>query len=108
MNPVPITFDERVMQTDGAGKMVADGKPISEVLAPGAAWWSHKADGTPQVLHFVCPCGCGTEGGCPVYAGSGGWTYIGLKEMPTLQPSVRMISKCGWHGFLTNGIWTPC
>lgn len=33
------------------------------------------------------------------------WKWDGNYEKPTLTPSINCISGCGWHGFLTKGVF---
>lgn len=59
---------------------------------------------------FTCP-GCGAESWLPVAPEIGGWVItegtfaIGVDV--TLSPSI-MNRCCGWHGYLTHGVFTPC
>jgi hypothetical protein len=69
-------------------------------------------EATDKGLFYTCPCGCGAEG----YLGFRGqtqperpsWEWNGNREHPTLQPSIRKLSGCKWHGFLEGGVWKPC
>ena len=65
-----------------------------------------------RLLHFVCPCGCGEVSAIHVSLADEGtpsnihvWSLDGNMEAPTLTPSIFRSRACGWHGFLTAGIW---
>lgn len=66
-------------------------------------------------LGFCCP-GCGKWGavrvGSPKPVASPSWNIVsGTLEEPeslTLTPSIHCIGCCGWHGYLTSGIFVPC
>lgn len=63
---------------------------------------------------YCCPCGCGQQIGLPVYLDGEpkpertAWQWNGQMASPTLQPSIRRLDGCLWHGFLTAGEWQPC
>lgn len=83
-------------------------------LEPGLAWWTKEAgapEGTMR-LTFVCPGGCGDLGGCRAAKKKPGmnpsWEWNGDTIKPTLRPSIlspRDHGGCGWHGYLTNGVF---
>lgn len=77
--------------------------PTRPDLAPGA--WCFKKDMNDNLaaIDFVCPCGCGQLSTIPI---KDDWN--GDLERPTLIPSILRKSGCGWHGFLTNGIFMEC
>lgn len=77
-------------------------------LAPGSAGWGDcQIEGHQCVLHFVCPSGCGKL--CHVNVKhEGSWTWDDNKTEPTLTPSIRMLTGCQWHGYLTKGVFTSC
>lgn len=66
---------------------------------------------------FACP-GCGQHSGLylhPPDPGTPRWRVIGgaaeRAEGLTLAPSIHHTAErggCGWHGFLTNGVFVPC
>jgi hypothetical protein len=56
-------------------------------------------------LNFHCP-GCNKLGYLP-FDGSFRWNFDGNVTSPTLTPSVWNQYCCGWHGYLTAGVWTP-
>jgi len=56
-------------------------------------------------LNFRCPCGC-EDGFAVWFTGSKAkWKWNGNRDKPTLIPSIFLKKFCGWHGFLTNGVW---
>lgn len=113
MKQVPITFDPRVNEfegtrTDEQGFLYKDG------LTPGAAHFASGRSGDELipnvVLRFSCPCGCGAVGALPINKqfNPQAWTWNGSTEKPTCTPSIQMLTKCRWHGYLTNGVFAPC
>ena len=76
---------------------------FEEMLAPGDFKWHYEND-IPTHLTFLCPCGCGAFGGVRV-SGEHAWGWNGDLENPTTTPSIRFLSGCEWHGYLTNGIF---
>lgn len=59
-------------------------------------------------LHFICPCGCGEFINIPVATGEkqvGSWKWNGSTTKPTIEPSILRKAGCGFHGFLTDGVW---
>jgi hypothetical protein len=73
-------------------------------------WADHLSQGSfvfaDGHLHYVCPCGCGFARAVPVN-GERGWKWDGNEDKPTLDPSIRHVGMCRWHGFLRNGMWEP-
>jgi len=66
-----------------------------------------KADGT--YILCICPCGCGSTMNLPLCQGEKvdrAWLWDGNREKPTLEPSIRDLSGCRFHGFLRAGVWT--
>lgn len=66
-------------------------------------------------LLFVCP-GCRAIGSLPT-KGPRAWTVVegdvSRPESLTLSPSILHDSptvggRCGWHGYLTKGVFVPC
>lgn len=55
---------------------------------------------------YRCP-GCGQEDWLNVDDGTHGWTQTGHTDAPTLWPSI-LHRPCGWHGYLTAGVFAPC
>jgi hypothetical protein len=57
-------------------------------------------------LHIICP-KCGHLAG--IHFSELGWKWDGNIEKPTCTPSILHDSpKCGWHVYLTNGVFTGC
>lgn len=119
MHPVPIKFVADAL-IGGAVKTEYErgekpGKPglhYRRDLPPGAAYWDMRRETVP-FLHYTCPCGCGVIGDVPAIAKGvitsiNGWEWNGDFEKPTLAPSIKRMFGCGWHGFLTDGVWLTC
>jgi hypothetical protein len=91
------------------GLSVSDRADLFEMSRPGA--FSIKEGG--RQIWCECPCGCGgfmnlsihQEGQTPV-EGRPSWVWNGDYEHPTLQPSIRDMAGCYFHGHLTQGVWT--
>lgn len=91
---------------------------ITQSAEPGdcETFNASKADGGGVAgLHFVCP-GCRAIGSLPI-KGRVAWTVVegdvSRPESLTLSPSIlhdnpALGGRCGWHGYLTNGVFTPC
>lgn len=79
---------------------------------PGEIAYYVNADKELAGLRFGCPCGCGQTGGVrfllPNDRARRGWRWNGDKEKPTLKPSIRLTTGCGWHGYLTDGEFVEC
>ena len=78
---------------------------FEEMTQPGDFMWSETR------MTFVCPCGCGSHGGVAV----GGdpakhpiWGWDKNLDKPTITPSIRFLSGCQWHGYLTDGEFRSC
>lgn len=82
-----------------------------EERRPGdAKWATHQASPHPgglASLLFCCPCGCGDLSVVAIMPmdGRSHWSWNGNRELPTLQPSILRTSGCGWHGWLTDGVF---
>jgi hypothetical protein len=89
----------------GAGGML-----MRDDLAPGACRWARDEQSNVRNLAFACPCGCGYIGACPLsfHPEERGWVWCGDTDLPTLTPSIKMLSPCGWHGYLKRGVFEPC
>ena len=64
-----------------------------------------------ESLIYICPCGCGELRSVPTsrHLGQvGKWLRGEDDDKPTLAPSIRHLDGCRWHGWLQNGVWTPC
>lgn len=76
--------------------------------------------GRQALLEYACPSGNGYCGA--ILVGNGfkpasdrpSWQWNGSLEAPTLTPSINCLSHgpggekyagCGWHAWLTNGMW---
>jgi hypothetical protein len=63
-------------------------------------------------FHCICPCGCKQHMNLPVYLegqekpAQSAWIWNGDVEKPTLNPSIRDLAHCRFHGFLRDGVWT--
>lgn len=75
-------------------------KDWDKLIAPGTFLYTYHNN---QLYGLIarCPCGCGKDLGISFDK----WQYDGDRENPTVTPSIRRIGGCGWHGFLTKGIW---
>ena len=56
-------------------------------------------------IAFDCP-GCGSDCWVPINTPKG-WKWDGNEESPTLTPSI-LNRCCGWHGYLTAGVFVSC
>jgi hypothetical protein len=76
----------------------------------GAVQWVAAPNSKITHMKFVCPCGCGELDCIPVdqQPSEHGWTWNGDMNLPTLRPSLQRTGGCGWHGYLTDGIFKPC
>lgn len=69
---------------------------------------------TERRLQCNCPCGCGSFMNLPIHsdgqekAQTPSWSWNGNLEKPTLQPSIRDVGSCYFHGYLTGGVWLFC
>lgn len=88
--------------------------PFTPDRRPGD--WSFRDSGSGVVL-LVCPCGCDSlmrlrtyMRGTPPEATAPGegprWAWNGDRGRPTLEPSIRDLGGCRFHGHLTDGEWT--
>lgn len=74
---------------------------------PGSIRYDFDAVGGPVGFHFRCPCGQCEHVGRVSFL-EGGWQYNNNRLLPTVRPSVFLNpSENHWHGFLTDGVWTP-
>jgi len=64
--------------------------------------------GTIIGILYVCPCGCQGIGAIPFYKYDklDAWNWNGSQHKPTLTPSILRKKTCGWHGYLTDGVFT--
>lgn len=95
--------------------------PVKALALTKEAFWENPKDGSfcmaedPHHFLCVCPCGCGSMMNLPIYKSGTpkpqaacAWEWNGNAETPTLTPSIRDLSGCRFHGFLTGGVWTFC
>ncbi len=69
-------------------------------------------DGRLSAILYRCP-GCGEPVSCDLKPTDRkpSWEMTGTKEKPTLNPSIihdKKLGGCGWHGYLTDGVFRPC
>lgn len=62
---------------------------------------------------FMCPCGCGDRSPIRFRQDANDserpcWNWDGNESSPTLTPSLHKTSGCGWHGYLTAGVFKEC
>jgi len=106
---VPITFVPSVIDWDG--HFDEQGRQDRLDLAPGSANWVNDQSDKVGALLFVCPCGCGKTHAINVSIGpkqEHSWAWNGDTLKPSLTPSIQCLSKCRWHGYLTDGAFVPC
>lgn len=64
-----------------------------------------------STLVLACP-GCGHVSamrvGNPKPLLSPSWELGGTPTAPTLRPSINCVGCCGWHGYLTDGVFRSC
>lgn len=107
MNAVDIKRSAKARLVPGAEFCDAD-------VQPGDVT-TFEPDGAVEELAIACP-GCGRRSMLPLVAGRNcRWTITaGDVRDPaslTLTPSIFHRTEdggCGWHGYLTNGVFTPC
>lgn len=81
---------------------------ILECKIPGAFY----IDVNPLSFKCICPCGCGTFMSLHIYYDSTpkpaytAWSFNGDLLKPTLDPSIRDLAGCHFHGWLRNGEWS--
>lgn len=83
-----------------------------EKLRAGAICPVRDKDGRIANLILNCP-GCGAPGSMAIRPTTPGeshpsWEMTGFPEAITLKPSINCVDCCGWHGWLTNGIYSKC
>lgn len=77
-----------------------------EAAGPGAIYIMQR----DKTIAMKCP-GCGKSSAMEVYpAGqpkpaSPSWELSGLPDKITLKPSINCVGCCGWHAYLTNGVY---
>lgn len=91
--------------------------PAKRLVFPREPHWPERAEPgayeiyQPTVWLVACP-GCGDVSamtvGYPKPADRPSWELTGTDDAPTLTPSVNCTGCCGWHGYLTAGVFRPC
>lgn len=73
---------------------------------PPGVMWVFVEDGEPVAVDFLCPCGCGNSCYTPLRMNHPHrWEY---SPGPTLAPSIRYLSGCKAHFFITSGKAVMC
>lgn len=96
-------------ETDGRGNL------YRRDLPDGMASWSTRYAKPEEMgaLNFVCPCGCKRVHSLEVVRNAAEkqerqWIWDGNVDRPTLSPSINSTVErggCGWHGWLTAGVF---
>lgn len=82
---------------------------FEECSQPGDYFITRQDSGTPYLVYFLCPCGCGSFLGVSLKpVNSKGWEWSGSEDKLTITPSIRHLSGCQWHGFWTDGVFKSC
>lgn len=87
---------------------------FGEMKSPGDFLWTHQGenpDSPIRGLVFRCPCGCGAVPGVSVTGDptkTPVWDWDGNLDSPTITPSIRILDRCCWHGYLTAGVFKTC
>lgn len=83
-----------------------------ELPSSQPGYWDFFQSGSGTYLYFNCPCGCKYPSavrlhrqGEPAPAGVF-WEWDGSLQAPTLSPSLRRHTPCGFHGYLHGGRWS--
>lgn len=91
---------------------VVDTHQVLDAEQPGL--YTFTESGGIKRIFCKCPCGCGGHMHLPIYkAGEvkpavSAWEWDGNVDSPTLNPSIRDLSGCKFHGHLRGGYWTFC
>lgn len=81
------------------------GESLEGNPAPGIMWVFQK-DGVPELVNFMCPCGCGYTCPTPVNPEDKKehrWLFSRSAPGVTLSPSIRWLSGCRAHFSITDG-----
>lgn len=107
---VALKFTGKVKGWDDDTEQLENGVLRHKTAEPGEAAWLNNQEEKPAVLVFSCPCGCKELIHVPIKENHGGqgWEWNRNLEKPTTRPSIQKITGCRWHGYLTDGILTPC
>ena len=95
---------------------IVEDLPDHDPATPGDAQPLVHGDGEPAGFIFACP-GCGSQSHLPVgrvIDGRPTWsvtagdprTGAGLSLSPSIHHAAPQ--GCGWHGYLRNGVLSPC
>lgn len=104
------------MNTSPVNAVICANRDEFDKAGPGAIFlwrFAEKIFEGGDVGHAMIKCpGCGREGGqhlrkpgTPHPPDRASWEISGLPDKPTLKPSVNCEGCCGWHGYLTDGVW---
>jgi len=109
MKEVPLIFvEESIIGSDNIERD-DKGRAYRYDLSPGSTTWysSYNSENKHAGLIFICPCGCSTVHSIDVQPPKrqNTWTWNGDVEKPTVMPSIQCNTPCGWHGYLTNGVF---
>jgi hypothetical protein len=111
MSEVPISWPEGPVFKHALAEEGPNGGLYRRDLADGASRWTPPESGNIWHLGYICPCGCKHMRMIPVTQdGSYGWAWDGDQVAPTLTPSIlhtvsERSANCGWHGYLTAGVF---
>jgi hypothetical protein len=109
MNEVKAVFGQKVF--DWNRTFDQDSRQDRSDLPPGSCCWIVNQDNEIACLTFVCPCGCGKTHAINVKKGEKvdqAWKWNGDCNEPSLEPSIRCLTPCGWHGHLIDGVFKQC
>jgi hypothetical protein len=109
MNKVPISLDDSL---DIHSKMIFESESrFRRDAIPGSIKYASRNDkGVPEVMWFVCPCGCGALSSVFLNQpnSNNSWQWDNSENLPTLSPSIQKLTPCRWHGHLNKGVWESC
>jgi hypothetical protein len=94
--------------------------PVRATVVSHEEFWSDDVEHVPGMVALngetrilcVCPCGCGGVMNLPIRAAGAAktepiqWEIGGAPMAPTLDPSIRDLGACRFHGHLRDGVWT--
>lgn len=95
---------------------IVDELPDHNPAPPGDAQVMERADGSVAGYVFACP-GCGAQSALMLHPrpdNTPAWTVTAGDPRTgaglSLSPSIHHAAPrgCGWHGYLTHGVLTPC
>lgn len=88
--------------------------PVTAVLNDPWNWDDERSglfrvDDDGRHILLTCPCNCGTTMHLPINVKiDRHWLWDGNRDVPSLDPSIRDMGGCHFHGFLKQGVWTFC